>query len=223
MPITTPIPLTASPAVPTSGAPESTFDAMFEDFLAWQSTQLVSGINALAQAGFDNATSAQASASAAASSQALADTSANQATGASNFKGSWPGLSGALNKPASVEHQGRFWLLLNNLANVATSQPGVTADWLAFDVLLPVVPVTTASATAQAGRHYSLDYAGAVTLTLPASPALGAMVWVTVSNGRRDNVIARNGQTIMALAEDMTLNLVQSYQLRFLNNSWRIV
>lgn len=223
MPITTPIPIPAGPSVPNSSAPETTFDAMFEASLTWQKDQLTPGSNALAQAGFDNATSAQASATAAAASEATASAAASQATGSANFKGQWSTLSGALNKPAAVEHAGRFWLLLNNLANVATSQPGVSADWLAYDVMLPVVPVTTASATAVAGRHYSLEYAGVITLTLPASPATGAMVWITVANGRRDAVLARNGQTIMGLAEDMTLNLPQSYQLRFLNNSWRIV
>lgn len=46
-----------------------------------------------------------------------------------NFKGSWAALAGALNIPASVNHSGKTWMLLNNLANVATSQPGVSADW----------------------------------------------------------------------------------------------
>lgn len=63
-----------------------------------------------------HATSAQAAAAASAAS--------------ANFKGLWSSLSGALNKPASVEHNGKRWDLLNNLANVAASQPGVSADWL---------------------------------------------------------------------------------------------
>jgi hypothetical protein len=46
-----------------------------------------------------------------------------------NFKGAWANLSGALNMPAVVYHNGKFWALLNNLANVALSEPGVTGDW----------------------------------------------------------------------------------------------
>ena len=69
-----------------------------------------------------SASAASGSAIAAASSQALAAASAD-------FKGAWSALTGALNKPASVSHNGSFWALLNNLANVTTSQPGVSADW----------------------------------------------------------------------------------------------
>ena len=58
-----------------------------------------------------------------------ATSSETVALAASNFKGTWASLTGALNKPSSVYHAGYYWLLLNNLANVTTSQPGVTADW----------------------------------------------------------------------------------------------
>lgn len=46
-----------------------------------------------------------------------------------NYKGQWSTLTGALNKPAAVGHGGLFWLLVNNLANVTTSEPGMTNDW----------------------------------------------------------------------------------------------
>lgn len=51
------------------------------------------------------------------------------ALGSANFKGNWTSLSGALNKPASVRHSSKYWVLLNDLADVTTSQPGVSADW----------------------------------------------------------------------------------------------
>lgn len=47
-----------------------------------------------------------------------------------NFKGQWSTLTGALNKPAAVSNGGLFWLLLNDLANVTTSEPGMTNDWV---------------------------------------------------------------------------------------------
>jgi hypothetical protein len=46
-----------------------------------------------------------------------------------NYEGQWNLLTGPLNTPASVSHSGGTWLLLNNLANVALSEPGVTSDW----------------------------------------------------------------------------------------------
>ena len=72
---------------------------------------------------------AAASAAAAAISEGNAASSEAVATSAANFKGSWAALTGPLNKPASVLHGEAYWNLLNNLADVTTSQPGVSADW----------------------------------------------------------------------------------------------
>ncbi|BEP93225.1 hypothetical protein GmRootA79_16090 [Acidovorax sp. A79] len=60
---------------------------------------------------------------------ALATQQAEIAGFVSHDKGPWSTLAGALNKPASVSHGGLFWLLANNLANVAASEPGMTNDW----------------------------------------------------------------------------------------------
>lgn len=87
---------------------------------------------------YDNAVDAAASATASAGS---ATNSANSATASevsrqaaaaiSNYKGEWSGLSGALNKPATVSNDGAFWALNNNLANVASSEPAPgNADWV---------------------------------------------------------------------------------------------
>jgi hypothetical protein len=90
------------------------------------------------------------------------------------------------------------------------------------------VAVSIVSGTSQAGvagSHYVLTNVAATTVTLPAAPASGATVWVTWTNSLTTNVIARNGQTIMGLAEDMTLDAATNgtVQLRFVNNSWRLV
>jgi uncharacterized protein (DUF2345 family) len=85
---------------------------------------------------------------------------------------------------------------------------------------------SAASITATAGQHIVCTNAGTVTVTLPASPSAGQTVWVTVGNGRTDTVIARNGQNIMSLAEDMTVdNANVTVQLRFINSTlgWRLV
>jgi hypothetical protein len=85
---------------------------------------------------------------------------------------------------------------------------------------------SAAAITATAGQHIVCTNASAVTVTLPASPSAGATVWVTPGNGRTDNVIARNGQNIMSLAEDMKVdNANVTVQLRFINSTlgWRLV
>jgi hypothetical protein len=80
----------------------------------------------------------------------------------------------------------------------------------------PTMSVTSSTSfTAAASTHYVL-VGGATTVTLPASPAAGAVVWITVANGRTDTVIARNGQNINSLAENMTVDSAfAGLQLRF--------
>lgn len=46
-----------------------------------------------------------------------------------NCRGAWSGLTGALNTPASVIHNGQLWVLTANLANVTTATPGVSSSW----------------------------------------------------------------------------------------------
>jgi hypothetical protein len=69
---------------------------------------------------------------------AAAAASANTAIGAANFKGAWSGLTGALEVPASVSHAGKVWLLLADLANVATATPGVSGSWQQIHPLQPL-------------------------------------------------------------------------------------
>jgi hypothetical protein len=89
---------------------------------------------------------------------------------------------------------------------------------------LAVAVVTATTQAAAADTHYVLTNVAATTVTLPASPASGSTVWVTVTNGLTTNVIARNAQTIMGLAEDMTINRGDvTVALRFVNSSWRLV
>jgi hypothetical protein len=88
-----------------------------------------------------------------------------------------------------------------------------------------VAVVSGTSQAAVAGSHYILTNVAATTVTLPASPASGDTVWVTWANTLTTNVIARNGQTIMGVAEDMTLDASTNgtVQMRFVNSSWRII
>lgn len=89
---------------------------------------------------------------------------------------------------------------------------------------LTVVVVTGTTQAVAVENHYVLTNVAATALTLPASPPSGGTVWVTVANGLSTNSIARNGQTIMGLAEDLTINRANvTVLLRFVNGTWRLV
>ena len=65
--------------------------------------------------------------------------SALAAQGSANFKGDWSSLVGALVMPATVRHAGKFWVLLNNVPNVATAEPGVSAAWAKTSAGAPLI------------------------------------------------------------------------------------
>ena len=222
--MTSPIAPDAAPSVPEFPAlGDPSFNSKAYTWGTWIQT-LVTWITDVVADTYQNALSAFESATSASASAASAEASSLASAGSSNFNGDWSALTGPLNRPASVAHAGRTWLLLQDLANVASATPADGSSyWRAYDLFLPLVAVAGTAQTAVAGYHYSLNNAAASTLTLPALPSEGAMVWVTVTNDRYDNVVARNGKTIMGLAEDMLLDNPGSYQLRFVNNSWRLV
>src|SRR5450830_960283 len=131
-----------------------------------------------------NAAAADAAASAtasAASASNAAQTAAGVAIGSSNFKGNWSALVGALNTPACVKHNGRFWLLLNNLADVTAAQPGVSAAWTALDTGSAPSAVITINTTAVVGVRYRI--AAACTLTIPAGLLQGDFIGVSLMEG----------------------------------------
>ena len=86
---------------------------------------------------------------------------------------------------------------------------------------LPTMNIVTGTTqTASASNHYVLTNAAATTLTLPATPSAGDVVWVSVGNGLTTNVVARNGEKIQSLAEDMTLNTPYgAVQFRYVNST----
>ncbi len=70
---------------------------------------------------------------AAAASAAAAKLSEDNAALSANLKGEWSAQTGAAAKPYNVIHSGLVWMLVNDLADVTASEPGVTADWLSTD------------------------------------------------------------------------------------------
>lgn len=114
------MPITALPTPPTRQDPDN-FADRGDAFLAALPT-FVTEANALA-------TAVNADEASVAEMAALVLPASSAALAAANYVGIWNTLSGSLALPASVYHNGRFWILLTPLANVATSQPGVTGDW----------------------------------------------------------------------------------------------
>lgn len=126
-------------------------------------------------------------------------------------------------------------LTIGGTLNAASGGTGLTSPGASGNVLtsdgtnwtsappsgLPdMVVVSGTSQTASALQHYVLTNAAATTVTLPAAPSAGAVVWVTVCNGRIDNVIARNGNKINSLSEDMTIDSAfAGIQLRYADST----
>lgn len=111
----------------------------WQDINTWaeQANTLAGEVNANAATASTKAAEALSSASTAeaqvplaAAQVVLATQQAELAASSSNFVGLWSSLTGALSKPATVSHNGLFWALANNLANVTLSEPGITSDWV---------------------------------------------------------------------------------------------
>lgn len=190
MTITVPVAI-ADPALPLADpADRATFTARKLEHLRWEKEVLSPGALALGTASYNNALDAQGSATAALASKNAASASEVNVAALANFKGTWASQSGAISKPASVFHNGAFWTLLNNLANVATSQPGVTADWQVCGGAWPILPINS-NTTAVPWRTYAIY--GACTLTAPAIAGNGQQFGVIVLPGVTGAIFAPAG------------------------------
>jgi len=190
--MTRPTPVSVpSPALPLADpADRATFSARKIEHLRWERNDLAPGVEALAQVAKDNADDAYASSGIAAASAVSAATSEANTAAFANFKGAWSALTGALAKPASVFHNGAFWALLNNLADVTASTPGVSADWQVCGGAWPIIRINS-NTTAQPWRTYV--FYGACTLTAPAISGNGKQFGVVVLPGVTGAVFAPAG------------------------------
>ena len=111
------------------------------------------------------------------------------------------------------------------------STTGTYAAWTISLAGVTIVPVTVSNVvvsgttqTAVKDAHYILTNVAATTVTLPASPAAGDTVRITVANALETNVVARNGQTIMGSATNLTIDdRYATFNLQFINSTWRIM
>lgn len=229
MPVISPPSVTALPTPPSTASP-STFDSRADAFLGALPTFQTEN-DALAANVFANATDAATSATSAATQAGNAATSAagavSSATAAAASAGASLWVSGTTYAIGDVRYSPATMRVYRRLTSGAgTTDPSADGtNWKAVDTEPAVVVVSGTSQAAVAYTHYSLANVAATTVTLPASPAAGDTVWVTWANTLATNVIARNGQTIMGLAEDMTLDASTNgtVQMRFVNSSWRIL
>ncbi len=204
--MTTPVPV-PDPSEPLADPTDpTTFSKRKLEHLRWEREDLAPGVLALAQCSLDNAEDSEEWAQDAAVEAAAAASASAVATSAANFVGSWASLTGALTVPASVYHNGALWTLLNNLANVTTSQPGVTADWVVVGGAFPITMIST-NTTAVAGNTYA--FTAACTLTLPAISGNGKQVGVIVMAGVAGAVVAPAGSDkIRSTAGNMDVDIV---------------
>lgn len=234
---TSPPIITGSPIAPQRGD-RTTFSPRVDAFITWMATA-VGEFGAVASNVYGNAVDAYNSTL---DSAASASTALGHANDASTFAGNanTSAAAAAASAGAAMWVTGTTyavgaaaWSPANRViyrkitaSSVSNTDPSLDAtNWAMLGTLgLTVITVSATTVTAMTGAHYVLTNVAATTLTLPATPASGNTVAVTPDNALTTNIIARNGQTIMGLAEDMTLdNASATVTLRFLNNTWRII
>ena len=86
--------------------------------------------------------------------------------------------------------------------------------------------IQTSNFTASSSQRYAVDTSSStVTMTLPASPNTGDAIFVADAGGNyatNNLTVARNGNTIMGLSQDMTVSTNnQSFGLLYNGNTWR--
>ncbi len=126
---------------------------------------------------------------------------------------------GSTSLPVSTAQQAA----LNLKANQSTTYTKTEVD-TSIATLTDWTALST-STTLTANTKYSVDFGvSPLTLTLPLTPAVNGFVEFYKSAGASlDSIIARNGETIMGLAEDLTIDTeINSLKLIYNGTDWRI-
>lgn len=234
--MTNPVAPPAAPTVPEFPAlGDPSFNSKAYIFGSGMSS-VVSGIDALAENAFTNATSANEDAEAAQASALTAQTAASQTVAVQSFKGAWSGLSGALAVPASVSHVGLIWMLTESVANVATEEPGISSKWVPVNSSLPFY-----SALVNSGGVYDMTVDGHYDFSVNAPSGTAAIARAPATAGEGTvRVITRatyspgiecrrvqfdpNGKTVEHEPSDLIeLDQLGTYVWRYMCGTWRLL
>ena len=175
----------------------------------------------------DNAAAAAASASASATSASASAASA--AAAALSYDSFDDRYLGAKSSDPTLNNDGDALLTgalyFNTSANnmrVYNGSAWVVIDLFDASTIKPVLFTTISANTALVvGGAYRITAGSAVTVTLPASPASGDTIRIIDTTGA-NHVLARNGQTIEAVADDITLDTIGlDFLVWFDGTTWR--
>ena len=104
-----------------------------------------------------------------------------EALAAANFQGKWSDLTGEISAPASVFHDGEYWVLAEDLADVTAKEPGVDSEWISL--ALVVAELSTVAITGD----YN-DLTNRPSLTNFASPTFTGAIYNDGS--QRGNIVS---------------------------------
>lgn len=125
--------ISSFPTAPTRSDP-STFSARADAFMG-SLEDMPAEVNTWAGEANTLKTEMNADATTATDAKNIAIIAQDMAVSSANFKGNWSDLTGALNIPASVLHNGTYWMLVSNLADVTASEPSdINTDWEALSL-----------------------------------------------------------------------------------------
>lgn len=226
-------PITPLPAVPNRSAEPEIFSDSVDSFLSALPTlqeqindsgEYIDAVGVQVDA---DKVAAAASASAAAASAVAADASKVLAESSADFKGAWSSLTGALNKPATVSHNGSFWALLNNLADVTASTPSLTnSDWQFISGTRWQTTRTASFSVALNTMNSILATGSAVDATLPASAPDGSFFVIANSSASTQTVrilnagyTIRNNRRTITSSDNIVLSAGQTAYLRAISTT----
>lgn len=222
--------ITPLPTPPVRSDAPTDFSAKADAFVAalpvfgGQTNALAEFVDQRAADADTRATDSADSASAAAQAKTDAELARDAAQAVASFKGTWGSLSGALNVPASVLHNGQIWSLIANLADVAASEPGVSADWV---VQGGIDASKTANFTATRNAAYWIG--SSLTVTLPDTttpPPKGTFVRLTKALTAKPVVQAGAGSAVIATSKgnDTSVTFDVNAEIIFIFNgtNWEV-
>lgn len=148
--------------VPQRGDPPAVFTPQYQVFLDRMNDEVIPSMNTLS-AYFNEANDYTADQVTLAANQAvLADAAAgrsedaaNKSTASANLKGEWSNLIGQLTLPSSVYHNGLFWALLVDLADVTLSEPSeLNPDWALMQTIPDRLTIDTPFTITTKGKYF---------------------------------------------------------------------